>query len=325
MTDSPDPIDPTYGYDLRGLCEVGAPLQPQDFAEFWRETYRQARRIDLRLSRREIECPDPRYTLEEVEYDSWEGVRIGGWLAQPKQVPPSASVVVGHGYGGRSGPDYTLPFDQAVLIFPCARGFHRSAAPELPSVAGEHVLHGIESRESYIHRGCVVDFWLAASVLQKCLPVELPLFYHGGSFGGGIGALALPWDSRFQAAFLDVPSFGNHPLRVTLPCYGSGGPVKALFEQGHPEILQVLQYFDAASAAQHIQIPTFVAAALRDPAVPPPGQFAVYNALRCSKELYVRQVAHSEEETMQIDTRKLKQQLRTWFEGHIRKGIHLTG
>ena len=43
------------------------------------------------------------------------------------------------------------------------------------------------------------------------------LDYMGISFGGGIGALALPWDERFHRAHLNVPSFGHHPLRLTLP------------------------------------------------------------------------------------------------------------
>jgi cephalosporin-C deacetylase len=29
--------------------------------------------------------------------------------------------------------------------------------------------------------------------------------------------MALPWDDRFQRAYLEVPSFGNHPLRVQMP------------------------------------------------------------------------------------------------------------
>jgi cephalosporin-C deacetylase len=54
----------------------------------------------------------------------------------------------------------------------------------------------------------------------------------------------------------------------------------------------VLQYFDSATAAGHIQIPTLVAAAVFDPAVPPPGQFAVHNCLAGPKDLFARQAAH---------------------------------
>jgi len=191
MTDFPlASFDPTYGYDLSRLSEVGAPVTPQDFAAFWRETYRRARTIALRLSRREIECPDANYRLEEVKYDSWEGVRIGAWLVQPKEGALQSSVVVGHGYGGRTGPDYALPFIQAAQIFPCARGFHRSAAPQLPSVAGAHVLHGIDPRETYLHRGSVVAICLAASAPTAGTAPHPPLFFYAGSVRGRLGPLA---------------------------------------------------------------------------------------------------------------------------------------
>ena len=59
-----------------------------------------------------------------------------------------------------------------------------------------------------------------------------------------------------------------------------------------PEITEVLRYFDASVAARHLRIPTLVAAAQFDPAVPPPGQFAVFNALPGPKELVVMEAGH---------------------------------
>jgi cephalosporin-C deacetylase len=106
-----------------------------------------------------------------------------------------------------------------------------------------------------------------------------------------MGALALPWDDRFRKAVLDVPSFGNHPLRVTLPCVGSGEAVRLLYAK-RPQIMSVLRYFDSAVAARHIRVPTLVGCALFDPAVPPPGQFAVFNCLGSAKSLFVRPAAH---------------------------------
>ena len=113
----------------------------------------------------------------------------------------------------------------------------------------------------------------------------------GTSFGGGTGAMAIAWDQRFSKAYFCVPSFGNHPLRVSLPCIGSGQAVRGYYLQ-HPEVMEVLQYFDAASIARHIQIPVLCDCALFDPAVPPPGQFSVYNALGGGKELIVRPAGH---------------------------------
>jgi cephalosporin-C deacetylase len=54
----------------------------------------------------------------------------------------------------------------------------------------------------------------------------------------------------------------------------------------------VLAYFDSAVAATYLRRPALVTAALFDPAVPPPGQFCVYNALSAPKHLIVRPAAH---------------------------------
>jgi cephalosporin-C deacetylase len=162
--------------------------------------------------------------------------------------------VVGHGYGGRDAPDLSLPIAQAATLFPCARGISRSSHPAVPGEPNLHVLHGIHSRDSYVLGGASADtVWCAASALHELVPETASRFdYIGISFGGGIGALALPWDRRFHSGHLNVPTFGNHPLRLTLPCVGSGEAIRHHHLQ-HPDVLEVLRYFDAASAAYRRQ------------------------------------------------------------------------
>jgi cephalosporin-C deacetylase len=308
------PFDPTYGYDLAHLLEVPSPEGPRDFEDFWRGTYEEARAVPLNLQSRQIASASTGHDLLEVEYDSLGGVRIGAWLAVPPDGKFERAVVCGHGYGGREGPEFPLPGPLTAAIFPCKRGFHRSAHPFIPGHSAGHVLHGIASRETYAHRGSVADIWGAASALIGLYPRAAErLHYQGASFGGGIGAMALPWDPRFERGFLDVPSFGNHPLRLGLPCNGSGEAVRLKYQR-HPEILEVLRYFDAATAARHIRIPILAACALFDPAVPPPGQFAVFNALGGAKELFVRQAAHFEwPPGQQEEGERLFQALCRWF------------
>jgi cephalosporin-C deacetylase len=308
--DTPAHSDPTDGYNLERLLTVPAPPAPPGFAPFWQSTYQEALSIPLRIASRQVESPSPAVQVFEVEFDSLGGLRIGGWITLPAAGRFARGVVVGHGYGGRTEPSLGLPGPPAAAIFPCARGFHRSSHPDIPEEAAPHVLHGIGSRETYVHRGCVADLWSAASILLELFPeVGERLHYHGGSFGGGIGALALPWDPRFHRAFLDVPSFGNHPLRVQIPCTGSGEAVRRHHLQ-HPEVLEVLAYFDSATAARHLRIPVFVAAALSDPAVPPPGQFAVYNALPGPRELFIRTTGHPDHPA---ENAELSRRLSTWF------------
>ena len=302
--------DPTYGHDLGALLQIGAPAAPPDYEEFWRETYAQTLRVPLRIERREIESPDADFRLFEIEFDGWQNFRVGGWLTLPRDGNFERGVVCGHGYGGREAAHFGIAGPRAAALFPCARGFNRSKRIGLPNGAARHVLHGIETRETYILRACVADLWASASALMELFPdSEGHLDYNGGSFGGGLGALMLPFDARFRRAHLDVPTFGNHPLRVQLPCHGSGESARSYYKR-HPEVLDVLAYFDAATAASFIQTPTLVSPALSDPAVPPPGQFAVYNALAAPKELWVRQSGHP---TDAQDNAKLFAAASDWF------------
>jgi cephalosporin-C deacetylase len=285
------PYDPTYGYTLDALLRVEAPAEPDGFAAFWGGLYTRTIAISPNVTRREIAGETDIQTYE-IEFDSFDGFRVGGWLTLPREGPIERAMVVGHGYGGRDKPDSGPLYRRTAAIFPCARGFNRSARPSLPNEWPGHVLYGIESKETYILGACAADLWAAASALLSLLPQFAgTMDFAGESFGGGIGAMALPWDNRFRRAYLHVPSFGNQALRLTLPCVGSGEIVRQ-YATDHSQVSQVLAYFDAATAARRIVMPTMVAAALFDPAVPPPGQFAVYNALAGEKKLFVRQAGH---------------------------------
>lgn len=291
----PFPFDPAYGLDLDGLLKVGAPDNaPEDFAEFWQGMYRRALStpVEPRLGDKAGTTADG-LDVFEVSFTSLGGVRIGGWVVAPAEGSVERGFVVGHGYAGREEPEPGLPAPRAAGIYFVARGLPtKTVMPGVPSDAFGHVLQGIESRDEYIIGGCVADIWCAATALTELFPeAARRLDYTGVSFGGGIGALALPWDERFAAAHLAVPTFGNHPLRVTLDCVGSGAAVRARYLEV-PRVLDVLAYFDAATAARHVRIPVQVAPALFDPSVPPPGQFAVANALAGPVSMEVLAAGH---------------------------------
>ncbi|MQY12028.1 Cephalosporin-C deacetylase [Streptomyces sp. RB5] len=291
------PFDPTYGYGLPELLAVGAPPEPPGFEDFWRGLYDTARRVDPLPELGPPEAEVDGVLVSPVSFRSAGGRRIGGWLTAPADGRITRGCVATHGYGGRRAPEPGLPPVGAATIWPCLRGLGaRSLFPDIPPDAGSHVLTGIEDRGTYVLGGCAADVWAAASALLYLLPAASGhLSYLGGSFGGGIGALALPWDDRFDAAALWVPTFGNHPLRLTMPCVGSGEAVRER-ATGDPAVLDVLPYFDAATAAARLTIPVHVGAALFDPAVPPPGQFAVYNALPAKRGLTVLRAGHFDHE-----------------------------
>jgi cephalosporin-C deacetylase len=288
-------FDPTGGYSPEQLRQLRPVIEePSDFAAFWRATFDEAMRTPLDWSLKPSAHPGTKFhEVFDVEFAGMLGNRIGGWVTKPRNHPVHRGFLIGHGYGGREAPDLAPPADDAATIQPVCSGLPaRSVHTGIPSQGCNHVLHGITRRDTYVHRHCVMDLWRAASVLQQAVPESCPrLDYLGSSFGGGIGALALPWDNRIRSAYLSVPSFGNHPLRLKLPCSGSGESVRLLVQR-QPEIREVLAYFDAAIAARHTTIPVLVAAAAFDPAVPPAGQYSVYHALGGPKALFPLTAGH---------------------------------
>jgi cephalosporin-C deacetylase len=283
------PFDPTCGYSREQLLAVTPPdTEPPDFADFWRATYAETLALRSATAVRRIWSPDPGTAVSEVRFDSLGGARLGAFVSRPQN--SRGGLVVGHGYGVFAAP--VLRRDLTVIA-PCIRGFGLSTAPEFPWMSGQHVLCGIQSRETYILRGAVADLWRAATVLLELYPdTAANLVYSGGSFGGGLGALALPWDRRLRAGSLDVPTFGHHPLRLRFPSNGSGESVRQ-YHAEHPEIEAVLAYFDAATAATHIRVPVVCTPARFDPAVVPPGQFAVNNAIPAEyRQTFVLEAGH---------------------------------
>ncbi|MFI9628144.1 acetylxylan esterase [Streptomyces sp. NPDC052042] len=320
------PFDPTYGRTLDELLRIPAPEAPDDFDAFWRNRYAQARAVATEPELGPLEEERDGVRIHGVTFTSVGGARLGGWLALPVEGAAEHGFVIGHGYGGRQGPgpDVPLPLPRSAAILPCVRGLPARGLWEgVPDTSGGHVLHGIASRDTYVIGDCVADLWCAASALNELVPETDPaaggprLGYLGESFGGGLGALALPWDDRFGAGQLTVPTFGNHPLRLTLRCAGSGEAVRG-YHRGHPEVTEVLRYFDAATAATRLELPTLVAAALFDPSVPPPGQFAVHNALPGARELQVLSAGHFDYPDGAAETEELRAARSRFFGTHLK-------
>ena len=306
-------FDPSYGYSSDQLFRVEPPAEPEDFVSFWRQRYRKAMRVDPVPSLEHNATEHPKFDCYDLHYHSTDGFEIGGWVISPRQGPVRRGVVVGHGYGGRDGPDFNVPIDDAVYFFPCFRGLSRSRLWPISDNPAYHVLHDIDRPERYILGGCVEDLWLAVSAMMRCFPeTQGRIAYIGSSFGGGIGALALPWDSRILRAHLHVPSFGHHPLRLRLPTWGSAAAVQS-YQRIHGSVQDTLSYYDAAVAARHIRIPVHVAAALADPVVAPPGQFSIYNALPEEKMLFLLDWGHSEYPAQAVQEDALNQDLREFF------------
>ena len=305
-------FDPSYGYSLETLLTVPAPQPVADYVEFWQTRYSHALQVQPQPQIHKTGEQDG-FEVHDISYTSTDGFTIWGWLLLPKDQPVTCAMVIGHGYGGREAPDFHWKIPGAALLFPCFRGLSRSQRAPISNNPAFHVLHDIDKPAQYILGGCVEDVWLAVSALITLFPnVQGRIGYAGISFGGGIGAMAMAWDERIQRGHLNVPTFGNQPLRLQLPTIGSGEAVR-IYQRRRGNVLVTLQYYDAAIAAGFIHQPMHIAAALFDPAVAPPGQFAIYNAILSPKTLFVLEAGHFDYPNQAQQARELQQQLEEFF------------
>jgi cephalosporin-C deacetylase len=313
--DHPYEFDPTYGFSLEGLCALRPPEEPVGFAAFWRARYERALGVDTAPRLSAGRGGHPGWIVHDITYASTDDFRIGGWLLLPEGGKIGRGLVVGHGYGGREQPDFGLPLEETAVLFPCFRGLSRSRQGPISEDPAWHVLHDIDKLDRYILGGCVEDLWTAVSALIALYPeLDGKIGYTGTSFGGGIGALAIPFDPRIDRGHLVVPTFSNIPLWLTLPTVGSGNSVQN-YARVHPEVRETLKFFDAATAASRIGIPMLVAVARFDPAVAPPCQFSVANALPVTKqhEIVVLDAGHFDYDGMQPQQALLAEKVRRLF------------
>ena len=281
-------FDPTHGFTLEQLLQVAAPPEPDDFADFWQQVYEQSLAGSKNYQIREIWSRLPEVKLFEVRFLSLDEKIITMWLSRPKV--SYGAIVYGQGYGNGVWPIQDEYFTVCTVA---SRGLGPSTQLEIPWEVRQHVVHGIQSRDTYVWRGVIGDHFAATTLLLRIFPDCIEnLNYRGVSMGGAIGVMTLAWDKRFRSGAIDIPTFGNHPLRVTLKCIGSGAGISEYYAR-HPECLAVLQYFDAAIAAKYVNMPIICSPAKFDPMVPPAGQFAIANSLpEASRQIFITEAGH---------------------------------
>ncbi len=282
-------FDPTNGKTLEELLQIKPGTPPEGFEDFWRSHYRQvtSAKLDYHVEA-ELWSPRPNEKIYRIRVRNYDAVEFVMFIAHPEN--SQGGLVVGQGYGNPGQPP--LSSHALTTAFACVRGLGFSQNKDIPWITSEHVVYGIENKSTYILHGVIADQWMTTSVLLDMFPEAAKnLNYSGGSMGGGMGALLLPWDDRFKAAYLNVPTFGEK-IRFDYRSTGSGEACREYVLE-HPETLNVLDWFDASAAARYITIPVCCAPAMFDPCVAPVGQFSVANAIAGeNKTLFIRDVGH---------------------------------
>ena len=198
---------------------------------------------------------------------------------------------------------------------PCVRGLGLSQCKEIPWKTGDHARFGCESPERYVITCGVRDLWIALTILIDMFPDTADnILCSGGSLGGAMGTLCIPWDDRIHYGNLNVPTLGG---RIMLQCPGKPGTPGESRRQmalSGAEGMRIIDLCNASAAAQFIRVPTIVTPALHDETVPPPGQFAVANSIPEEYRIMrIREVGHAPpteaDQVMEAELKELREKI----------------
>lgn len=295
------------------LLQIKGDVPVAGFEEFWKKQYAAARNWKCSYTvEGELWSPREDVRIYRIRFTSIDGFSIGMWIARPKE--STGGVISAHGYGNVAVPPQTTSPGRTIAL-PCVRGLGLSQCKEIPWNLGEHAGFGFDAPENYVITGGVRDLWIALTIMIDMFPDTADnILCTGGSLGGGMGAMAIPWDERIHYGDLNIPTLGGRILLQTPVAPGTPGETRRLKGLASPEGLRIIDFCNASAAAQFIRVPTIITPALSDKMVPPPGQFAIANAISEEfRHMFIRDVGHAapteKDLAMQQELEKLRAEL----------------
>jgi cephalosporin-C deacetylase len=227
-----------------------------------------------------------------VHYDSWDGVRISGWYAVPREeyLPgPHPALMLLPGYISEP----TIPRSWArkgyAALAVAPRGKLRSNQRFNPGYPGL-LVHNIADPNTYGYRGFYVDAVRAVEAVLTRPEVDADrVGLQGSSQGGALtittaalmpdvvtcGAAGAPYLCGFMDSAKLTHSYPYEEINEYL--------------RDHPDheqqVAETVGYYDGINFAPNIQAPMLTYIGLEDDVCPPETGFAVHEAMKCEKEL----------------------------------------
>ncbi len=295
-----------FGLDwVQTLSHVSSACRCRMHGAFWQQWHRTIEDREPKLEMISID-DDPSDPTATHAFAGSGNARIGCRIALPEG-KIRAIVVLLHGYDDPPKLAESIarsPVAKNVAVIALRmRGFAGSRAGVGNLCAGElgWITSGLERPpEDGVHVSdwsvshAIADLLLGVRAARRLLGLELPVYVRGESFGGGLAVVAAAracamscshHEQRIDRIAVGLPTLGDWRWRLKRQhpqSPGAGGQVKRfLLASGAAadEIARLLDLFDAALHAEHLDCPALVKIAVRDEIVPAPTQASVFNAL----------------------------------------------
>ena len=252
------------------------------------------------------------HTIDWLRFSSLGDTLVYGWLAVPKQL---SEPLGSRGYLWLPGYSLGNPPPGPESLYPDTLTLGLNIHGHLPDTPYKHpslsnddyITSGISSPHTYFYRKAVGHCLRALDVLAAQPEVSAERLIAGGmSQGGGLALVTSALSPSIKLCLADMPWLCALDLSLSLldrekyrnaARYPDARGLIADYADAHPvqaeQVYKTYAYFDPLSHTANVCCPTQISAGGRDPSCKPPTIYAVYNELKCEKEmLYLPTTGH---------------------------------
>ncbi|HEY3331079.1 MAG TPA: acetylxylan esterase [Capsulimonadaceae bacterium] len=267
----------------------------QDFDQYWAMVRADVAATDTdwdRTSRdQRVTANGGEWRIDWVRLSSVGNTLIWAWLAIPVDRPANKVGMLwlpGYSYG-TPPPDATCLIPGVCTMGVNVHGNKPDHAYVNPAGKHDYIVNGIDQPETYIYRAISAHCLRAFAVLAEQPEVRKDCLVAAGmSQGAALAIIVAAQAATSRICFADMPFMAN--IRVSLSV--SSSPVYKAFRSysAHSgrdaDLVDTLSLFDPMRHAPLVDVPTWLTAGGRDPAVKPETVESVYEAIKSSVKQY---------------------------------------
>lgn len=290
-----------YDMPLEALKEYMPELtQEKDFDEFWSKSLGELATVPVKYELEPYDYPVKGVKVFKISYLGFGSANIEGWLAIPDSEGLHPGIVLFHGYNwafeGCVHDVVNWGLNGYAAMNMLVRGQQGHSVDNVISsngFAAGWMTKGILNPEEYYYRAVYLDAVRAVEVLASMPEVdEKRIGVTGGSQGGALTLATAALSDIPAVAVAEMPYLSHFERAIDITPQGPYLEINDFLRRNsRPEIeIQVrktLSYIDNMNLAPRIKCPTWICTGLVDEITPPSTVFAVYNHLKCKKDISV--------------------------------------
>lgn len=276
--------------------------RPKDFDIFWDARIEMLDKLPLEVTIiPALDLEFEHFIVSALYFKSFDGARIHAKYIRPKTESAVPCVLQFHGYPGSSRPYFEhtsfVEAGMAVLAMDC-RG-QGGLSEDIGGIQGTtvsgHLIAGMDDRlDNMLYVKIYSDVYLLSRIalsLSELNPNEV--YVNGASQGAALASVCAALNPKIKKAAILYPFLSDFErvfdLGFDLVAYEGLRYYSRWFDpegQNRKQMFERLAYIDVRNFASRIQSEVLFGISMADTVCPISTQYAVYNNLKCEKQLH---------------------------------------